>query len=104
MASNKYETMVSYYNTNKLTGNELKQAEQNARTQEEIILEMFQNKNELSASDIYKRYPKTNLFGPPITSIRRAMTNLKNAGHIIKTDKLVIGMYGRPEHIYKLNK
>ena len=38
----------------------------------------------------------------PLTSIRRALTNLTNAGELVKTDKQMKGMYGRPEHQWRL--
>ena len=38
----------------------------------------------------------------PITSIRRAMTNLSNEGHLEKTDDYVFGMYAKREHLWTL--
>ena len=38
----------------------------------------------------------------PITSIRRAITNLTDAGKIIKTDQYVKGNYGKLEHLWEL--
>ena len=35
----------------------------------------------------------------PLTSIRRAMTNLSNEGKLIKTDVKIEGMYGKQEHL-----
>ena len=40
----------------------------------------------------------------PITSIRRAMTNLSNEGKLIKTDVKMEGMYGKQEHLWCLPK
>jgi hypothetical protein len=53
----------------------------------------------LTASEAWK------LFGEdrsPITSIRRAMSNLKRDKHLFKKDKTKIGIYGDPEHYYEL--
>ena len=38
----------------------------------------------------------------PITSIRRAMTNLTDDGMIVKTQKTVKGVYGKSEHLWAL--
>jgi len=40
----------------------------------------------------------------PLTSIRRAMTNLSNEGKLVKTDKQVKGLYGKREHLWCLPK
>lgn len=41
--------------------------------------------------------------GVPITSLRRAMSNLTRDGVLFKTEHKVIGMYGRPEFMWGLN-
>ena len=38
----------------------------------------------------------------PLTSVRRAVTNLTNRGDLVKTDKQVKGPYGRPEYQWRL--
>ena len=38
----------------------------------------------------------------PITSVRRALTNLTNEDKIIKTDVKVVGLYGKKEHLWRL--
>ena len=38
----------------------------------------------------------------PITSIRRAITDLTNLGKIVKTNRQVRGMYGKAEHLCEL--
>ncbi len=90
-----------YFNTTGLQPEELKSEEKKAQSQEQIILELFKKYPEMSASDVFRRYPNPDLFGPPIHSIRRAITNLKNAGHLEITGNLKIGIYGKKEHIYK---
>ncbi len=40
----------------------------------------------------------------PITSIRRAMTNLTNRGNLVKTDAQVTGAKGKPEYIWKIKQ
>ena len=38
----------------------------------------------------------------PITSIRRAITDLTNAGKLTKTDTMKLGRYGKHVHTWKL--
>jgi hypothetical protein len=40
----------------------------------------------------------------PITSIRRAMTNLSDNGKLEKTNEFVMGNYGKKEHLWQLPK
>lgn len=40
----------------------------------------------------------------PITSVRRAITNLTSAGYLIKTGYMKIGQYGMPNHTWQLAK
>jgi hypothetical protein len=99
-----------------------------ARTQEQIILEIFRKYPDLTPSECHKLFPG---FQVPLTSIRRAITNLatdsyrndKGIFHVtrigitpmqfpmsvlikeaklFKTDTKRIGMYGRPEYAYKI--
>ena len=49
-------------------------------------------------SDYYNRW-----FDPiPITSIRRAMTNLERAGKLEKTGQMKMERYGKPNHLWKV--
>jgi hypothetical protein len=91
----------SYYNTNKLVGEELKKSNSKAKSQEEEILRIFKNKIKLSASETWIIY--NNQGNTPITSIRRAISNLCNNGQLIKTDDTKKGIYGKKEHIYKIS-
>lgn len=90
----------SYHNTNGLKGESLTNSEQKAQSQEEIILELFKSKNTpLSASQVFKEYPSI----IPITSVRRAISNLKKSNVLEKTKETRSGLYGNtPEHLYKL--
>ena len=92
---------MTYYNTNKESGTVLGKSEEKAGTQEEIIYRHF------------LRYPKM-VFGAsqlrailpasPITSIRRALTNLTAAGKLTKTETMTLGDYGKKEHCWTLTK
>ena len=40
----------------------------------------------------------------PITSIRRAMTNLAKSGKLKKTSKYTIGKFGKKEHLWVIEE
>ena len=103
--------MATYYNTNNENGSQLLKSIQKGLTQEQIIMEIFKNplikddnKNHkgFSASQIHKIFGDDNV---PLTSIRRAISNLCYEENFLeKTDKFVIGIYGKQEHIYKIKQ
>ena len=90
----------SFHNTTRESKSEVDKLENKASTQEEIILEIFyQNNGELlSASEIFDRYFDQTI---PITSVRRALSNLYHQGMITKTNHKTNGLYGRPEVLWK---
>jgi hypothetical protein len=88
-----------YYNTNKECGVVLGRSNAKAKTQEDDILVIFRNKKRLSASQAWALYDSSGVT--PLTSIRRAITNLCRDSRLIKTDDVVEGIYGKNEHIYK---
>jgi len=90
---------MSFYNTIEEEGQELTQSYEKAKTQEEKILECFNScKEPLSPSMVLFQ---TGL-NCPITSIRRAMTNLSNDGKLEKTKDYTLGTYGKREHLWSL--
>ena len=94
---------MSYHNTTNLQGEELKKAKRNAFTQEEVILDIFEDKEvRLTPSDVWTMYC-SEFKEAPLTSIRRAITGLTGKGKLVKTDKMREGEYGRLEHCWKLN-
>ena len=92
----------SYYNTNQESGYTLKSSNVKANSQEESIIKIFTDNPKLSASEAWKIYDSEGVT--PITSIRRAITNLCNEGLLMKTDDTKEGLYGKKEHIYKISK
>ena len=89
-----------YYNTNNEKGKTLNQSIAKTETQEEIIYKMFLKHKRLSASSVWRMFDeKTNT---PLTSVRRAITNLCYDKKLVKTEDKSIGVYGKKEHIYKL--
>lgn len=95
---------MSYHNTNELRGIALSRAMQKAKSQEEIVLLFFKAYPHRSyAPHEILKFLEVELYNAPITSIRRAMSNLKNDGNLVKTDEMIDGPYGQPVHRYRLN-
>lgn len=89
-----------FYNTTNEKGQILSKRVRNAETQEDMILAWFRDNPTLSFSPFSIQemlYPDT-----PITSVRRALTNLTSQGKLIKTDEKEIGRYGMPNYKWKL--
>ena len=91
---------MKFYNSTNLTGAVLEQAKEKAATQNEQILAYF------------RRYPGVK-FGPsqvyehfneqwPLTSIRRAITDLTAQGYLIKTNTMQAGLYNCIEHTWQV--
>jgi hypothetical protein len=67
-------------------------------SQEVLIYKHFQEyKIPLSPSMVLERLN----LNCPLTSIRRAMTNLTTDGKLTKTNRYVIGIYDKPEHLWE---
>ena len=84
-----------YYNTNKMKGEGLTDAREKAMTQEELIFALFVSYRILTPSQIHSIFSRW-----PLTSIRRAITDLTSAGKLVKTDRMLPGEYGKPEHVW----
>ena len=89
----------SFYNTNSESGSTLKSSENKAVKQEDVILDIYRSHKRLSASEAWHRYGKNQSI--PLTSIRRAITNLCNSGKLQKLDSYTVGMFGKKEHVYQ---
>lgn len=94
-----------YYNTNGLCGHKLRKAIAKCSNQEQRILTIMRKlKKKLTASQLHEIYIDLHNKRTPLTSIRRALSNLKNEEVIHKLDEQRIGDYGMPEHFYSLKK
>ena len=90
---------MAFYQTIDQPGSALKESNKKTRKQEELILDLFVKRNRpLSPSMVLSQSG----LNCPITSIRRAMTDLCKAGRIVKTDRQIKGMYGKAEHLWEL--
>ena len=89
-----------YYNTNKESGETLEKSQVKTTSQEDKIYEYFKT----IQSYYVAPHQLVGLLSnnTPITSIRRAITNLERAGKLIKTDKMIMGNYGKMVHTWKL--
>lgn len=100
--------MASYHNTTNET-DRLEEYEQKAQTQEEKVLAFFRDRQfnagytPSSIHDaVFPLIPSSNRPRVPIQSVRRALTNLTNAGLLVKTSFMRIGPYNKPEGVWKL--
>lgn len=100
--------MKTYYNTNNELGATLETSKKKASYQANVILDFF-NRN---AGQSYTPcevltfcFPKHPHFneGVPITSVRRAITNLTLKGLLVKTGTMKLGYQGKMVHTWKLN-
>ena len=91
----------TFYNTTHETGEELNQHRERAISQEEAIAMLLRSMPDQLVSPWQMQGM---LEGDaPITSIRRAMTNLTKRGVLIKTDHKRRGRHGRPEYMWQFN-
>lgn len=95
------ELFTSYHNTVPLTGNELLQAEDTAKRQEDEVLQLFMRYKRLTP---WQTEARLNALGKkwPITSIRRAITNLTESGKLQKTGEKVVGPLGSKENAWEI--
>ena len=90
---------MAFYETINQTDSALKESNKKASKQEDLIYSLFVKCNQpLSPSMVLSQSG----MNCPITSIRRAMTDLCKAGRIVKTDRQIKGMYGKAEHLWEL--
>jgi len=95
--------MKKYYNTTNEKGVELKKNISKANHQNMRVMELFQ---EDMGSNRYSPSQVMGLALPhaPITSVRRAMSDLTKAGYLTRTQDKIYGIYGRKEYIWKLSE
>lgn len=94
------EDPPGYYNTNDLHGTDRAAAEARALTQEDRVLRYFESMPgvALAPDQVLRIMPG----GTPLTSVRRAITNLTLRGLLVKTDRMRNGSYGAPVHTWHL--
>ena len=96
-----------YYNTTQQKGEVLKKFHEDERSQTQIVKEYFGSHpcEVLGASEVWDRLISNRQIAPltPLTSIRRAITDLSKTGIVIKSESTKRGAFNRPEHCYFLN-
>ncbi len=94
----------SYYNTNNESGQTLQNSEGKAVYQEEIVL-AFLKKNSgvpYPAHTVHKECFESNV---PLTSCRRAITNLEKDGLIELVEGIMVtGLYGKQVHVWRFKQ
>ena len=91
----------SFFNTTRESNPKLAEYRAKARTQDdEVMAIVVRLGGTASPSEVWNSIdPKGRC---PITSVRRAMTNLTNAGRLVKTETKVMGLFGRNEYQWKV--
>jgi hypothetical protein len=89
---------MTYFNTTSESGSKLQKYRVKAQNQDDLVLEFFEKNYPAgwTPSEVH-RYA---LPAAPITSVRRSITTLTEAGKLDKTMNKRKGVYGRPEHIW----
>ena len=89
---------ASFFNTTNERQPERTTYEAKAVKQEDLILRLYKSMREPMSPDKVSR-----LLGDafPITSVRRAITNLTGRGQLVKTTRKIQGRYGRPNYLWK---
>ena len=90
-----------YYNTTRSAGGELRRFKGKAANQAQKILNYFREFEPFgyTPSEICRLVFRDKV---PLTSVRRAMTDLTSARFLTKTDEQKRGPYGRPEYVWRL--
>ena len=90
---------MDYFNTNRETGDTLKQSITAAQRQQHIVLNIFQSfpRALFSPEEIHRHFDAN----VPLTSIRRAITNLTQEGKLEKTPHMTFGKYGKKVHMWR---
>ena len=101
----RYVTDYHYHNTTAVSGDQLDRYEDAALSQEQRLLAYFEDA--YNAGGQYIKLTPTNalilVFSSkvPITSVRRALSNLTRDGKL-RTSGKAMGPYGRPESYWRL--
>ena len=91
---------MTYYNTTHVSHETLRRYRTGADSQQARVLAHFRRhpNTAWSADAVWVRLGKEE----PLTSIRRAISDLAQEGHLIKDPRYVEGIYGRPVGQWRL--
>ena len=93
-----------FFNTTNETGQALKDCRRAVNKQEKEVLKAYRQFDALLNSPCAPSEIHNLLSQYPITSIRRAITNLTDAGYLRKTPVKIISPWGRREHCWELEQ
>lgn len=97
--------MEHFHNTIGESGDTLIKSEIKCKNQEERIVEILKEKNGIAVTPFYIHEAYLKLYDAvPITSIRRAITNLTNQNRLIKTSQMKTEQYGKPNNTWMYNQ
>lgn len=96
--------MTSFHNTIGESGETLLVSNENCKTQEEKILDIFRVLDDkLTPFEVCYAY--NSIYAPiPITSVRRAITNLTEQNKLIKTSDMKNEVYNKRNFTWIYNK
>jgi hypothetical protein len=89
-----------FYNTTHLPSDQLKKRKLDSNRQSNQILRFFSD-NPKGCFTPFEVQEYGNFMHYPITSIRRAINTLTQAGLLVKTDVLKVGDYGAMNHTWR---
>ena len=90
----------SYYNTLNESATDAKKSETKAKKQKDQIFAIYRHtKRPMTPAEIWESYGYKN-SNVPLTSVRRAITNLETEGLLKKTDIQKPGVYGKMNHCW----
>lgn len=90
---------MTYHNTTHLHGPDLREAERKAASAAERIRRLFAGLPDgqgITPSKVHRLVGGDTL----LTSTRRAISDLTSEGYLVRTDELVPGPQGKPEHLW----
>lgn len=92
----------TFYNTINVKGEQLSLYQAKNSKQENEILAIFKEYKEQSFTP-FEIHTISNMYDVPLTSIRRAITNLTKKGRLVKTSEQSEGLYGKLNYKWKFN-
>lgn len=97
-----YRMPTVYHNTTDLKGDELRREQTAASNQDEVVLKFFRSSPYQSFTPYQVYFGLGQQFDR--NSVRRAITDLTTAGHLVKTDERRKSPAGKMNYCWKLNR
>jgi hypothetical protein len=95
----------TFYNTTNEVGAQLEAFTETAACQEQLIITFARKVKFFSPSHLHRYLLERKQISEntPLTSIRRAITNLTEANRLVKTTNKVTSVYNKPEYVWQYN-